>query len=406
MPHALELLLMVVGAQVVAWRILTSAVKSAERNTGYVVLPISDLQIIVDAALRPPAEPGSQEGMNLLCILTRSFDSGYTIGASDDDIPRQQTPASATHTSPESGPCGIPGTGDGGSEAGSKVLTVPAEVAQSASAGPVCADTSSKHSLASAVVSEDSVVIATGHGGNSEAESTTPDTPADLAHGADADLASCAHNLLPSPRADMECSPPADLAPNPPADLAPSAPADLVPDALPALVSDTPAELVPDTPADVEPKTLADLKPNKSGGGANDIIAQMVRMGAAKAAIAHFKSFPAPPAPGGDCRLPGLDRGAVAKFLCRPSWARGVLSDMRDNGGLHILVDLLRWGEGVERKQAIEAIALLAYVDPAARGPLRALGAITHLATQLEVTPCEIATILVLCHKCTVTKCS
>lgn len=139
------------------------------------------------------------------------------------------------------------------------------------------------------------------------------------------------------------------------------------------------------SPADLAPNPPAGHLPNISAGLAQGILGEMVRLGAAKAAIAHFKNFRAPPAPG-DCKFSGLDRGALAKFLCRISWAKGVLARLQDNGGLQILVNLLRFGEENERKHALEAITLLAYTEPAARFHLRAVGVITHLGAQLKVS--------------------
>jgi hypothetical protein len=113
-----------------------------------------------------------------------------------------------------------------------------------------------------------------------------------------------------------------------------------------------------------------------------EIRAELVGQGAVKAALHHYRSFPQPPAPGGVHKPSGITREEVARFLCWLCEDRKIYAQLSDTGALEVLVDLLRGGQGHEKRAATMTVV---WLTPVAYAQLRTLGAVTALAQQVQV---------------------
>jgi hypothetical protein len=119
--------------------------------------------------------------------------------------------------------------------------------------------------------------------------------------------------------------------------------------------------------------------------------ADLARMGAANAALAHLEYLSAASARrtrGPDpAEGPRVTRGPISRFVSWICEAPGVFRDLRERGLLENLVDMLHSSDGDERVNAGFAVGVLAIRHDSARGPLRALWAIRPLTQKLQVGP-------------------
>jgi hypothetical protein len=122
--------------------------------------------------------------------------------------------------------------------------------------------------------------------------------------------------------------------------------------------------------------------------GASELCARLTQMRAANAALAHLKHLSRPAAVrtrGRGSEEPRVSRAYISRFASWICEGPGVFQDMHEHGLLEILMDMLRSSDGDERAAAVFALGALAMRHDAARGPLRALGAIRPLTQKLQV---------------------
>jgi hypothetical protein len=118
------------------------------------------------------------------------------------------------------------------------------------------------------------------------------------------------------------------------------------------------------------------------------LCARLTQMGAANAALAHLKHLSRPAAVrprGRGLEELRMSREGISRFMTWLCEGPGVFRDMRERGLLEILMDMLRSSDGDERTAAVFALGALAMRHDAARGPLRALGAIRPLTQKFQV---------------------
>ncbi len=421
-----------------ALRVLCTGVTCGMRDGARVIAAVfRGFGAIVDVALLSPAEPASQEAMRVLCLLTRGYPPGYQICSTSSETDQAVGSAAAAFDGSgvgasqagrhRAGPAhasdgsGVDASCDGGSGPGpAPAPDIPADLApgtanELAGQGPGSVGSGSPHIAGSADVWEGRGAVPSGAGAETEAAlSTAHDEPAGQS------LETLGEVARDAPAERGPLGDPAEVAPDAPADGPADAPADVPADTPADAPADAPAEgatpvpgeAAPGTPADGAPPVPAEVAPGAPADGAPTVPDELVRLGAARAAVAHLNRFitasAAQHADGareragrtqGVSGAGHLTRSDVATFLCWIVTVDGVLADLDATGGLQILVGLTRSGEGVERRQAITAVAVLALSNPAAHVPLRKAGAITQLAQHFEVRIIDVCLCVSMCVK-------